>query len=262
VTAVLITGASSGIGRSLAVRFARARHALVLVARDEAALNALATELRRDHGVKVDVFTCDLSDSAATAALPGRVAAAGLSVSILVNNAGFGIHGAFEGTAVADELRMVRVQLDALLVLTKAFLPPMLARGEGKILNVASVYSFAPVPFQSVYGACKMFMYAFSEALALETRDRGITVTTLAPGSTRTAFRTRAGVRAKTENKGMSADDVAEDGYRGLMAGKRVVVPGGWNRVFVRVCGLIPRGWVAPFVRRINGVRLGAHGGQ
>jgi short-subunit dehydrogenase len=256
----LVTGSSSGIGLALARVLARNGHDLVLVARDRETLQGMAAELQAMYGAKALVVAQDLSLPGAARAVWDAVERAGLAVDVLVNNAGFGVHGPFVETAAADELRMIRVQLDVLLELTKLALPGMLARRSGRLLNVASVYSFAPVVHQAVYGACKAFMYSFSEALAIELTGQGISVTVLAPGSTRTAFRARAGVNErKPGGSGASPELVAEAGYRGMMRGRRVVVPGFWNKVFVFIVGVLPRGLVSPFLRQINRKRLAGH---
>lgn len=253
---VLITGASSGIGRALAVRFAKAGHDLVLVARNRAALEVLAADLARDHGTEVTVIDGDLSEQSSVDRTLGRLAASGLDIDVLVNNAGFGIHGRSPEIDLALETRLVHLQIDAMLALTKAVLPGMLARDRGSILNVASVYSFAPAPFQATYGACKAFIYAYSASLAEELRGSGVTVTVVAPGSTRTAFRQRAGIRGPDDHdSGMSADAVAYVAYEALMSGRHLVIPGLHNRLFVLLMRIIPRAFHGRLVRRINRVR-------
>jgi short-subunit dehydrogenase len=254
--AALVTGASSGIGLALAQRFAAAGHDLVLVARDAQALGRLRNELIALHDIRVHVHALDLTTRTAARTLYDALEAAGVVVDILVNNAGFGVHGAFGDTDLSEEHRMVELQIQSFLELTKLFLAPMRRRRAGRVLNVASVYSFAPVPYQAVYAGCKAFMYIFSAALRDELRGEGITVTVVTPGSTRTAFRKRAGVHeTNPEGKGMSAALVAAAAYSGTMRGAALVVPGGLNKLFALVAGLLPRGLLAPLMRRINGVR-------
>lgn len=234
----LVTGASSGIGRALAQRLAKGGYDLVLCGRDAAQLRA-AQRACQDLGAKSDIVLADLS-------LPGAVARVyesldHRSLEVLVNNAGFTVHGDFSETDLKDEIAMIAVHVGAVLELTKLVLPGMLERGRGRILNVGSVYSFAPVPHQAVYGASKAFLLSFSDSLWAELRGSGVSVTALCPGVTRTEFRARAGVSTKRMS-GMSAEEVAECGYRGMMAGCRLVVPGLLNKLFVFVARRIPSG--------------------
>ena len=251
----LVTGASSGIGRALAVEFASHGYDLVVVARGADELQHLADECESGHGCRVTVIPKDLSRDDSSWELVSELGTRGIPVSVLVNNAGFGVHGAFLETDLRKELEMARIQVLSLMELSKALLPRMVREGRGGILNIASVYSFSPVPFQAVYGACKAFMLSFSEALGNEIAGKGVTVTTVCPGVTRTAFRRRAGMRDKKEGAGHSAEEVARFAYRAFAAGRSVAVPGFWNRVFVICARLIPQAWVSPAVRRINQVR-------
>jgi short-subunit dehydrogenase len=252
---VLITGASSGIGRALAREFARGGFHLLLVARDGTALEEVANACRQEFGVEARALACDLSQAGAASRIDRWVTEAGGQVDVLVNNAGFGIHGAFAETPLDRELELVDLQIAVTLRLTKLFLPGMLQRRSGRILNVASVYAFAPVPFQSVYGACKTFLLSFSQALASEIFGRGITITVLCPGSTRTEFRQRAGIREKNTQAGMSAEAVAAEGYRATLAGRSLSVPGAINRLFVFLARHLPANWLGAFVRKINRAR-------
>ncbi len=251
----LVTGASSGIGRALALRLAEGGTHVVLVARDEAALDKVATEIAaRFQGVKTHVMVKDLTRTSAAVELYAATQRLGLEIDIVVNNAGFAVHGPFETTSLEREAEMVDVQIGCFLGLTKLYLPRMLARGRGWFLNVASVYSFVPVPFQAVYGSCKAFMYSFSEALANETASQGITISVCCPGTTKTEFRSRAGKPEK--GKGLSAEAVAEVAYAGLVRGKRLTVPGGINKFFVTLVRILPGGWLAMLMRVINHFRL------
>lgn len=210
----LVTGATSGIGLATARLLAERRYDLILVARDGQALARLKAELEA-LGVEALTLIQDLARPDAWQPIERALAERHLTVDLLVNNAGFGIHGSFAETDLSLELDMVHLQLDSLMGLCKAVLPGMLRRGHGVILNVGSVYSFSPVPFQAVYSACKSFMLSFSLALDNEVRDRGVTVTTLCPGVTRTAFRRRSGKPDKS--KGMSAEAVARLGVDGAL---------------------------------------------
>ncbi|OWK40252.1 SDR family NAD(P)-dependent oxidoreductase [Fimbriiglobus ruber] len=256
----LVTGASAGIGKELARVFARNGHDLILTARREAELRALADELARSHGAAVHIFPADLSDPAAPRALYDKVAAAGLNVDVLVNNAGFGVYGPF---ADADPVRvaaMVQVNVAALTDLTRLFLPGMVARGTGRILNVASTAAFQPGPLMAVYYATKAYVLSLSEATAYELRRTGVTVTCLCPGPTRTEFAT---VAAMEDTKlfdapyAMEVGPVAEAAYRATMRGTRVVVPGVQNWVGASLARFIPHWLLLRIVYRIQKRRTG-----
>ncbi len=251
----LVTGASSGIGLALARGLAARGARLILVGRDAAALGRVAADLGPHAGTQAVVIVQDLSEARAGEALADQIEKRGLVVDVLVNNAGFGVHGDFSGTPLEQELAMVRLQIDAAMTLTKRFLPGMKARREGWLLNVASVYSFAPVPQQAVYGACKAFLHSFSEALASEVREFGIKVSVSAPGTTKTEFRRRAGAREK--GKGLEAGRVAEVALDALERGRLVTIPGFWNKVFVLAMQHLPFAARARLIRFINDVRLG-----
>ena len=237
---VLVTGASSGIGRELARTFARRGHDLVVTARRVDRLRALAAELTDAHGVRVRVVPADLS---ADDAVEGLVASLeGTTVDVLVNNAGFGTTGAFHEIPPDDDLDQLRVNVMALTKLSKAWLPPMVRRGRGGILNVASTAAFQPGPRAAVYFASKAYVLRLSEALAEELSGTGVTVTALCPGPTPTEFGARAGVRGTrlarlTRGVATDAVTVAEGGVRAFERGQRVYVPG----LVHRVGSLLPR---------------------
>jgi short-subunit dehydrogenase len=247
---VAITGASSGIGRALALEFAARGSDLLLIGRDLEALEAVKEKCEDDYGVKTQILITDLADGEKIDEL-GRSFE---NVDILVNNAGFGVKGDFAETDLGDELRMLDVQITAMLKLTKAVLPGMIARKTGRILNVASVYSFSPVPKQSVYSACKAFILSFSSALREEVKDKGIAVTVVCPGITQTEFRTRAGIADK-KNSGMTAEAVARIAVEATLKGKHIVVPGAQNRLFVFLARHLPHSLMARVVRSINNRR-------
>ena len=255
----VVTGASSGIGEALARELAGSGHDLVLVARDGGKLARLADALGREHGAAARVFARDLSDPAATREVGEALAREEVPVAVLVNNAGFGVHGPFARTDLGRELALVRVQVDTLLILTKACLPGMLRRRAGRILNVASVYAYSPVPQQAVYAATKAFMLSFSESLAAELGGTGVSVTVLCPGITATAFRARAGMGERPSRLSMTPEAVAAIGCRGLFRNEAVVVPGAANALYVTVSKLLPRRAFAAVTRRVNRRRgLGA----
>jgi short-subunit dehydrogenase len=189
----LVTGASSGIGAAIAQQLAAAGVHLVLVARSEDALNKLAAQLATSHGVRSTVITADLGLPGCGALLQSRVAASGIAIDILINNAGFGTYGAFETIAPDVEQDEIAVNVAAVVGLAHAFLPGMLQRGHGVMLNVASTASFQPGPYMAVYAATKAFVLSFSEALWAEYRGRGIHVTALCPGAVATGFIDRLG---------------------------------------------------------------------
>ena len=248
----IITGASSGIGKALALEFAAAGWNVFLTGRNEVALNDVAAACSSQYQVQTEVFAADLGSAEGIARLIAQIEWKAHGYEALVNNAGFGIHGDFASTDVAENVELVNVQLTALLRLTRAVLPGMITRRSGKILNVASVYSFSPVPFQSVYAACKAFMLSFSASLQNELAGTGITVTVFCPEITQTAFRSRAGIGEKRTDSGMTAAETARIGFREMMQGKHVVVPGWVNRAFVFVSRILPVQASTTLVRFVN----------
>jgi short-subunit dehydrogenase len=232
----LITGASSGIGLHLAYEFARNGHPLVLVAPDAAELQDIATELVYKHGNFARVIAKDLRNVDAAREIYTELHSSGISVDILVNNAGHGFRGKAWEVPIELDLSMVQLNIEAVLRLTKLFLPPMVARGEGRILNTASIAAFEPGPMLAVYHATKAFVLSWSEALAVELQDVGVTVTALCPGATDTDFFPKAGMVATRAFQGqniMAPQDVAKAGYEGLMKRQLFVVPGGMNKALV-----------------------------
>jgi uncharacterized protein len=234
-SAALVTGASAGIGSEIAAELAGRGHGLVLVARRKPRLVALAQELIGKHGVRVETIACDLSKPAARARLPARIADLGLDVEILVNNAGFATNGAFHESDSERELEQVRVLVEAVVALSSAFIPAMVDRGRGAVLNVASTAAMQPLPYSAGYSAAKAYVLTFSEALHQELDGRGVTVTALCPGPVSTDFWEISGWEVqggRTFEQAMprvawiSAKDAARAGVHGLAAGRRVVIPG------------------------------------
>jgi uncharacterized protein len=244
----LITGSSGGIGLELARIFAREGYRLVLVARTQKRLGEIAQELRP---AETQVLAIDLSLPGAPEEIHGKVPA----VDVLVNNAGFGVFGKFADKALTEELNMMQLNMTALVALTRLYLPAMIAAGSGKIMNVASTAAFQPGPLMAIYFATKAFVLSFSEAIANELEGTGVTVSTLCPGPTESDFQERAKMQNSGLVKGrkmMSARTVAEAGYRGLMAGKTIVIPGFANKLMTQSLRLSPRSVVTKMVRRMQ----------
>jgi short-subunit dehydrogenase len=251
----LITGASSGIGAELAREFAAHGYDVVLVARGKERLVALAGELEAAHGIAARVIEADLARPQAPDEIHQQVGQQGVAVDVLVNNAGIGTYGLFAETDLRAELDMLQINVVAVTHLTKLFLRDMLARGHGKVLNVASTAAFQPGPLMAVYYATKAYVLSLSEALANEVRGTGVTVTALCPGPTPTGFQRRARMedtRLMRSPLVTDATTVARVGYRALMAGKTVAIPGWTNRALTFVVRLTPRGLVTRIVRQIN----------
>ncbi len=247
----LITGPSSGIGLDLAHLFAADGHDVVLVARSEGKLRALAAELESKHRISARVIVADLARPDA----PREVFAAAPPVDVLVNNAGYGLGGRFSETSARTELEMIQVNITALTHLTKLFLPQMLERKRGRILNVASTAAFLPGPLMAVYYATKAYVLSFSEAIAEELSGTGVTVTTLCPGPTATGFQKTANLGSEAllkVKKPVPSMDVARAGYRGMMRGQRVIIPGLKNKIGVQSLRVSPRAVVTKVVRALQ----------
>ena len=240
--ATVITGASSGIGLELAHLFAPEHQHLVLVARRREPMDALAKELQSRHGVRVTVISRDLQQPGAAQALMDDLAAHHLEVDTLVNNAGFGVSGNVTHADRGATSAMLQLNMITLAELTQRVLPGMVARGQGRILNVASMVAFQPCPYFALYGATKAFVLSFSEALAEEVASRGVLVSALCPGSTATGFHAVAATQGSLlEQMADSPKMVAEEAYKGLNNGQRVIVTGGMNKPLPLVNRLVPR---------------------
>lgn len=232
----LITGAASGIGLALANEFAKHGHRLVLTSRISSELTEVASKISATHGVEVGIIAADLERETAAQEIFEALKQDGTAVDVLVNNAGLGSRGLFWDIPIEKHLSIIRVNIEAVLRLTHLFLPVMKQRRRGKILNVASIASFEPGPLLASYHASKAFVLSFSEALATELADSGVTVTALCPGPTDTDFFPKAGMlntRAFQKAKVMAPAEVAEIGYGALMRGDRTVVAGGMNKALV-----------------------------
>jgi len=239
----LVTGASAGIGEAIARGLARRRVPQLLVARSGEKLEALAEELRSLSGVAVEALALDLAADGAARRLFAATEEAGKPVGLLVNNAGFGFYGPQAEQGLDRTLRMLRLNVQALVELTDRLLPPMRARRSGLVLNVASTAAFLPVPYMAVYAATKAFVLSYSHALHEELRGTGIVVTALCPGTTRTDFHRVAGLAPgeRVRFPSLSAETVAEAGLRGLERGKAIVVPNLLDSAWIFTGRLVPR---------------------
>jgi short-subunit dehydrogenase len=254
----LITGSSGGIGYELAVIHAGHGDDLILVARNKCRLDEVRDQLQREHGIKVFTIEKDLALPGAAAEVVDEINEQNLNVDYLVNNAGFGDIGLFAQSDWIKQERMINLNVIALAHLTRLLLPGMLERRFGKILNVASTASFQPGPSMSVYFATKAFVLSFSEAVNDEVRKVGVTVTALCPGSTESGFQSAAlgeGVKVK-ERKLPSAREVAEYGYRAMMRGKAVAIPGLKNSIMAASVRFIPRSIAVKAARKIQEKKL------
>jgi uncharacterized protein len=255
----VVTGASSGIGRDLALELARWGHDLVVVARRRDLLDTLAAEIARDHGVTCEAFDVDLATAEGCERLVAHLEPHRARLDVFVNNAGIGSHGFFHTTSLERERQLIALNVEALTHLTKRVLPWMLERHAGRIVNVASVASFQPGPLMAVYYASKAYVLSLSEALANECLGTGVTVTAVCPGPTTTEFQQAAGIRKGARAGGapaMTSRAVAELAYRGIMQGKPVVLTGARNKLAAFFGRHFPRGIVSRAVRKIQEARL------
>lgn len=246
----LVTGASGGIGLEIARILARDRYDLALVARSQARLEELAAELRSAHKVAVEVIPKDLALPEAPAGIYRQTG----PVDVLVNNAGYGMYNVFADSSLDEDLKMMHLNMDAVVALTRLYLPGMIEARRGRIMNVASTAAFQPGPTMALYYASKAFVLHFSEAIAFELKGAGVTVTALCPGPTETGFQARAALdNVRLFHMGvMNAKDVAEAGYRGMLAGKTLVIPGMKNKIGMQSLRLAPRKAV---VRVVNAMQ-------
>lgn len=246
----LITGASAGIGRAFAESLAGRGYDLIVTARRHARLEELASRLRAEYGgIRVEIVVADLADAAAPETIALEAERLGMNVDLLVNNAGFGTHGRFETLPPDRERGEIAVNVAALVALTHAFVPGMLERGHGGVINVASTAAFAPVPYMAVYGATKAFVRSFSEALHEEVHARGVRVMALCPGATATEFFdvSTAGGTGPIR----TAQAVVATALRAYDADATVAIDGARNRLMIALSNLIPRRWVTKITARV-----------
>lgn len=252
---VLITGVSGGIGKELADRFAKDGYDLVLVARSEGKLLELSKEYRKKYGTQSTVIAKDVASHGVPEEIAAELKEKGIAVDYLINNAGFGLYGTFLETQLEQETNMIDVNIKALTVMTKLFLPDMVKRRQGGVMNVASLVAFFPGPMMSVYYATKAYVLSFTEALENELSGTGVTVTALCPGLTSTGFADRSGMgSSKLFQRGgiMEAGQVADEAYRGFLRGKTFIMPGARNRFLALIPRFLPRKMVTRMIRSLQ----------
>jgi len=239
---ILITGASSGIGYEMAQQLAALKYNLILTARSEGKLAAMQQELSSKYGITVQYISKDLSKTEQASQLYDDIKRANYQVSHLVNNAGFGDYGSFLETSLEKELNMIDLNISSLVILSKLFAKDMVARKSGRIMNVSSVIAYLPFPYMSVYSATKSFVLAFSQTLAAELEGTGVVVTTLAPGTTETAFVTpeMRETNLVRSNKPTPVKTVATEGVKLLLHGKGKKILGFQNRLNSFLAGILP----------------------
>lgn len=253
----VVTGATTGIGLEMARLLARDGYPLLLVARTQSALDEAASELRLAGSPVVTTVSADLSRDGGVDRVVEAVGAR--PVGILINNAGHGGAGSFAGSDEAVVLSMLRLNIESLTLLTHRLLPGMIARGEGRVLNVGSLAGFLPGPWHAVYYASKAFVLSLSEALAQETADTGVTVTAFCPGPVRTPFHARAGMGNRSAGgllATLDADVAALAGYRAMMDGRPLVVPGLGSKLITLLVRLLPRRAVAALAGKVQRRRM------
>ena len=252
----IVTGASSGIGTAIACELARRGHGVTLVARREDRLLTLADALRAEYDVRAVAIAADLTDESSRRRIPDELEARGLTADVLVNNAGFSTTGPVHRGDAEREIALVRTDVEAVVHLCTLFLPAMVEREAGAILNVASTAAFQPMPGQAAYAAAKAFVLSYSHALRAELRGKGVTVTTLCPGPVQTEFAEAAGFDVEEANSALpsfmweTAPDVARAAVDGLAKGQAVVIPGRANRVGAATAYLTPRKLLLPILAR------------
>jgi short-subunit dehydrogenase len=247
----LITGATSGIGYELAKLFAKDQYNLVIVARNTEELEKASNEFKQS-GVEVITISKDLSNIEAPLEVYNEIKSKGIQIDVLVNDAGQGQYGLFSDTDINRELEIIRLNIGATIALTKPFLKEMIARKDGKILNLSSIAGKTPGPYQAVYHGTKAFIQSFTEAIRSENKDNGITITALLPGATETDFFNKAEMQDSkiVQGGGMSdAADVAKDGYDALMSGDDMVISGFKNKAMIGMTNLTPDHLVADMMK-------------
>jgi uncharacterized protein len=250
----LITGASSGIGKALAENFAQDGYDVILAARSVSKMEFQAADLKERYNITATVIAADLESNEGAANLYREIKNSGFMLSALANNAGYGTFGEFKDSTLQSELAMMQINMSAIVVLTKLFMPDLLATN-GKIINTASTAAFQPGPYMAVYYATKAFVLSFSEAIAAELEGTGVTVTALCPGPTASGFQDKADMHASAlvKNKNLpTAEEVAALGYRAMQRGQRVYIPGLVNWLMVQSLRFTPRNLVTKIVKAMS----------
>lgn len=250
----LITGASSGIGLELAKIHASQGGNLVIVARNKAKLEELKSSLEQQFGIQVNVIAKDLAIPNAALEVYQETESLGIQIDYLINNAGFGLYGKFETTDWLQESNMIQVNITALTQFTKLYLPSMIARKSGKIMNVASTAAFVPGPTMAVYCATKPYVLSFSEAVNNEVRNQGITITALCPGATTSGFSLAAKADKSalfSKSKLATSAEVASFGYDAMLKGKQVAIHGFMNQFLAFIVRFTPRSFVVKISRKV-----------
>lgn len=252
--AALVTGASTGIGYALCELLAADGYDLLLTARNEGRLNDAAGRLRSEYGAQATTYVMDLSTPDAASDLHARIVADGYEVDTLINNAGFGAYGPFHEADEQQQAAMLQLNVVTLTQLTRLFLPPMLRRRSGRVMNVASTAAFQPGPLMSAYFASKAYVLSFSGGIAHEMRGTGVTVTCLCPGPTTSGFQSRGNIGESTvmQAKLLDPATVARVGYRAMSRGRRLVVVGRWNAFLAFLPRLTPRWFAAAVVAHVQ----------
>ena len=255
MTTALITGASSGIGTAFAEELASQNTDLVLVARSEDQLSKLAQRLQEQFGLEAKVIVQDLTLPQAGKSVFDTVAQKGLTIELLINNAGFGDYGAFVDRALTKQLEMIQLNITAVVELTGLFLPEMKQRGKGGIINISSIAGFQPLPYMSIYAATKAFVLNFTEALWAENQDSGVNILALCPGPTESQFFRKAefpqSFTGKNSNNLTPAEDVVKEALQALAKNQSTVVTGGIsNQLLVNVPRFVPRDWLVSAVEK------------
>jgi len=252
----LVTGASSGIGLEISRLLAKDKNNLILVSRNEDELLKLKKGLEDSYKVQVHIISKDLADHNSALDIYNEISSLGFVVENLINNAGFGSFGRFNEIDTLIDISMIDVNIRALTYLTKLFLPDMIKNKKGKILNIASTAAFFPGPYMTVYYATKAFVLSLSEALASELAGTGVTVSVLCPGPTKTAFQSKAKMKKSEFVKFgvMEASTVALYGYRGMLKGKKVIVPGILNKFLINIIRFLPRSIVTSMAKTTQNI--------
>lgn len=250
----LVTGASSGIGKALAENFAKDGYDVILVARSAGKMAEQAADLQARFGIAATVIAADLETADGASALHHEVRSRGFALSALANNAGYGTFGEFKDSALRSELAMMQLNMQAVVVLTKLFMPDILA-AKGKIMNTCSTAAFQPGPYMAVYYASKSFVLSFSEALAAELEGTGVTVTAFCPGPTASGFQDKAKMQSSAlvkDKKLPTSEEVAALGYRAMQRGRRVYIPGIRNWLLAQSPRFTPRNLVTKIVKAMS----------